>query len=469
MPTLLERHQQGGLIVHALLATQSMWKEHPPIANFIDKYQLIHPPERTLEEMEQPERRKYLNELAKRILDQTQIGFLNRYKPSRRGSIMEQVEEIVKPDGLELTCEIASGDTSVIYRAKGGIHDFAVKAMISTLVSDAGQTEILREVEKCRNLRDPAFIKIYKLLFDQICCISTTDLVSGNSLKHHLRWLSQGRNKKGKPWYRIATSILLQLAKAIAESHEHRLRFLKIDAANILVEDGRPRIYPIDFSSWLTSAAHGRGSLSISMESLPYLAPEYFHKSAQRTDLMLPPKGQKECNEEELEVKRLADQYSLGMVALTLLEKSVPVQVDSLADVQKLLEFQAEPRSYRGNDKMRLEDRPWRRESPALARVIWRMLEPDPTNRWDSMSTVVSQLMAVLGSTTEIQAHVSEVKECYSKEYFRQRNLLQRLLPQDVKNVHEDQDEVHGYRPSQTESASRCRDRAFIELPREPG
>lgn len=111
----------------------------------------------------------------------------------------------------------------------------------------------------------------------------------------------------------------------------------------------------------------------------------------------------------------LADQYALAMVALAMLEGRAPVRVRSIADVTRLMRFQRDPRGYCEDGVTALYDREWRREMPGLARIIWRMLEPDPADRFSDMAEVHAQLRALELGSFDAPAHGSEAKAAYSR------------------------------------------------------
>jgi serine/threonine protein kinase len=205
--------------------------------------------------------------------------------------------------------------------------------------------------------------------------------------------------------------MVLMMAEALAEAHQKGLRYVSVRPANVLIHQGEPRLYPIDFSSWVASAAHAQGSLSFTMDTLEYLAPEYFVKNAGREEFLKP---ERDRIKDEFEIAKRAQQYALGMVALAMLEGRPPVKVQALTDIERLLAFQADPRNFSIDGRSReLRNRPWRRAAPGFARVIWRMLEHDPGERWEDMNVVAAQLRLVLNDFTDVPAHVSEAKKIY--------------------------------------------------------
>jgi serine/threonine protein kinase len=233
------------------------------------------------------------------------------------------------------------------------------------------------------------------------------DYVRGQPLDVKYRALKQRAIKQNRPWTDVITMLMMELAEAAAEGHAAELCYLSFDPANILIEDkyDRPRLYPVDFSAWIASIGQQVGTLRIPLDSLIYYAPELFEYTS------LGVHDPHSCRHDIAK----ANQYALGMVALTLLQEGPPLQFRCLGDLSKLQKFHQDPRGFSASESEqdRLENSPWRRTAPALARVIWRMLERDPARRWDNMQEVAQQLRAVITSSANISTHVSQAKYCY--------------------------------------------------------
>ena len=406
VPKLLERQEIEGLVVHALIAKPCDWEQHA-IGDFLHSRQLSHSPDRTLEEMDGPERRRGLNELVKQI--RRDIGIYRQRNLHERRT--ENIIGLEKLLGVVVEKEIAGGDTSIVYRARKGQQEIAIKAMVSRPITDAGQDELQKEFEKCRALQSPVFTRMFDLEFNDGYCVTSTDWVPGQKLSRRLE--ASRRNAASRQrWQDRTTALVSKLAAGLAEAHASGLRFLNVhpDKIRLFGDQFEPRLYPIDFSIYVASSAHSHGVFSFPMHTLEYLAPEYVSKPAERED-PLAQEGQ--ADEAEHRMNCLADQYALGMVALTMLEGQAPVQVKALADVSRLMQFQKDPRGYTGDGEAPLDQRPWCREMPGLARVIWRMLEPDPADRWQDMSEVHGQLRALLLTDFSAPAHGTEAKATY--------------------------------------------------------
>ena len=406
VPKLLERQALEGLVVHALIAKPCDWEEHA-IGEFLRSHQLSHSPDRTLEEMEGPERRRTLNELVKQIKNTVGL-YRHRNRHDRRTEKIRELESLL---GVAIDKEIAGGDSSIIYRARKGEQVIAVKAMVSRPITDVGQEELKAEFNKCRTLQSPVFTRMFDLAFSNGYCVTTTDWIPGPKLSRQLVACQHNRAERRR-WQGKATAFLSKLASALAEADANGLRFLNIhpDKIRLYGDDAAPRLYPIDLSTYVASSAHANGVFSFPMHALEYLAPEYVSKPAERED----PLAAEQADEAKRRMRSLADQYALGMVALTILEGRAPVKVHALSDITRLMRFQQDPRGYAENGE-RLEDRQWRREMPGLARIIWRMLEPDPADRWQDMTAVSAQLRALLMAEFDTRAHGSEAKTTYSE------------------------------------------------------
>lgn len=406
VPKLLERQEYEGLVVHALIAKPCDWQQHA-IGDYLRSRQLSHAIDRTLEEMEGPERRRGLNELVKQI--RREIGiYRERIHHDHRNEKILDLEGLL---GVKVDKEVAGGDSSIIYRAHKGQQEIAVKAMVSRPITDTGQNELLREFEKCRALRSPVFVRMFDLAFTKGYCAATSDWVPGHKMS---RWLmaSQRNEAARRRWQEKATGILSSLASALAEAHSVGLRFLNVHPDKIRLQGDEPHMYPIDFSAYGAASLHSHGVISFPIGALEYFAPEYINKAAERAD---PLAEDSEAAADNHRVVALADQYALAMIAVAMLEGRAPVKVKALADISRLMKFQSDPRGYAEDGELRLENRQWRREMPGLARIIWRMLEPNPVDRWCDMAEVHMQLRALQTAELEAPAHTSEAKATYCK------------------------------------------------------
>ncbi|MEM6672302.1 MAG: TIR domain-containing protein [Planctomycetota bacterium] len=405
VPRVLERLERDGLIVHALIAKPTDWATHP-IGDFLSQRQLVHGPEDALEAMPGPERRRCLNKLVKQLREEIGIH-RNRFSRTRRDSLMREIEQSQALADVELLEEVAGGDTSIIYRARRGRRDLAVKVLIARTLSDAGEAEIEDELKKARGLRHPAFITIEDVHFANGQGFVVADWIHGQPLKR-LMHLSRTEVDKQRWWVR-ATSIMCDLARAMAEAHEHGLQYINFDPTNVTIQSGSPRIYPIDFSTWIAATEHSNGSLSVMLERLELLAPEILER---RFDRWSPASDAAE--DAAFAARKKEQQYTLGMVLLALLEGRSPVTVRSLRDLEELASFQRDPRGFHESRLQASTEDHWSRLMPGLARVVWRMLSPDPADRWDGMSDVAQQLRATLRGIVDIPAHVGDAKRCYS-------------------------------------------------------
>lgn len=404
VPRLLERQELEGLVVHALIAKPCDWQDHV-IGDFLRSRQLSHAPDRTLDEMDGPERRRGLNELVKQIRGEIGIYRQRNGRDHRTEKILE-LENLL---GVKVDKEVAGGDSSIIYRAHKGQQEIAIKAMVSRPMTETGQNELRSEFDKCRRLLNPVYVRMFDLEFNKGYCVTTADWIPGRKLS---QWLAASRRNPTthRRLQQKSTRILLTLARALEEGHKQGLRFLNVNPEKIRFVADLPRLYPIDFSTYVAAAAHASGVFSFPVDTLDYIAPEHIHRPAEYAD----PLGEANGGGDSHRMRCLADQYALGMVALAMLDGRVPVQVKSLADVQRLIKFQADPRGYIDDSAQQAVDRSWCRDFPGLARVIWRMLEPDPEDRWRDMVEVGDQLRALEIAHADAPAHGSEAKKIYA-------------------------------------------------------
>jgi hypothetical protein len=214
--------------------------------------------------------------------------------------------------------------------------------MVSRPITDTGQRDLRKEFEKCRALQSPVFTRMFDLAFNENYCVTTTDWVPGHKLSKRIE-ISRRNPAMRQFWRQRTMDLVSKLAAALAEAHTRGLRFLNLhpDKIRLFGEQMEPRLYPIDFSTYVASTSHSNGVFAFPIYTLEYLPPEYVNKPAERDD---PLALEGRADEAEHHTNCLADQYSLGMVALSIPEGMVPVQVKSLADITRLMQFQKDPR-----------------------------------------------------------------------------------------------------------------------------
>lgn len=418
VPKLLERHEQDGLVVHALVAKPCDWQDHP-IASFLESRQLVHSLDSSLEEISGPERRRLLNKLVRQI--RSELG-VYRFRNSldRRDQQMQEIESLLN---VELGREVAGGNSSVVYKGRRTGVEVAVKALVAAPVSEAAQRELMHEYAQCSTLQHPAFVRIHQLEFHRGFCVATADWVPGQTLSKKIAMSANDAKKDRNAWWHQSTNVLLRIAEAVAEAHDKGSNYVNIDPNKIIMQGWAPRLYTIDLSSYVTRTDHALGLMSFSLSTLEHIAPELIARATGRGDPLAPALG---VDADQPINRQLTDQYTLGTLALTLLEGRPPVQLSSLADIRHLLAFHEDPRGFQ-IDGVRLDERPWQRQFPGLARVIWRMVDPAPEARWASMEVVAAQLRALHRMQEATPAHGTEAKESYLSSVYGNDLFFQRF------------------------------------------
>ena len=293
---------------------------------------------------------------------------------------MENVRERLKGrfDVLE---EIGCGDTSIVFRGRQGLREYAVKVLVSGDVS-AGERENLRALlDKAARLTDPAYIRVEDAVLDDdlICIVS--ECVTGRTLSHVL---NQRQHDRLPPDQVI--SYIRQLARALDEAHQHGLSRHRLLPSNLFLDGSRIRLSPLVLLLQSKQASREYGTVYTTNEAMNYIPPECYYGQPQDTR---------------------TDQYALGLIALSMLQGVPPVQISRLADLAKLPSFFDDPRSF--------FDKTWPDQAPGLSRVIARMLCKAPEDRWDSMAAVLNAIEPLERSQHRQEVHVGDAKQSYCR------------------------------------------------------
>lgn len=395
LPEILKRHMSGGLIVHPILAEPADIK-HLPIGDLISDTQRILGNERTLDQLEKPELRQVLQNLVEQIRDN-----LGQVPSSNTASGHELVALVRGEFDVNVERRLPGGDTSIIYKVKQGQLDLVSKVFVVYKLNERDRAEIEAEIEKARRLSHAAFIRMHAVCFESNHCASLVDYIAGVPLSQYVRQKAMQTSVTRD--YQNIVKIMLRLAKALTEAHEHNLEFIELTPHQVIVFNDRPFLYPVSFSQWLFERERQRGMYRAPRESVVYLAPEDFYGARFRDPGIerIP-----DIRERRRALIRTAHQYCLGMIGLHMLEQRVPFHIRSLADLSQLERFYEDPRS-------RLKSAQWFRDAPGLARIISRMLNKQPHDRWPDMETVSQQLEALVAKVA--RAHVGEAKISYDE------------------------------------------------------
>jgi len=142
-----------------------------------------------------------------------------------------------------------------------------------------------------------------------------------------------------------------------------------------------------------------------------------------------------------------AGQYYLGLLGLELLRGSRPVDVRWLAELERMKAFFLDPHAF-FIDSAESAD-PWTERTPAVAFVISRLLEREPSKRYESAKRAAEELKQVAdgcvpqSAREEINSDYntivnSEFAGRFYNRLFSSRNgeRFKKLFPRDIHSQH---------------------------------
>jgi serine/threonine protein kinase len=278
-------------------------KSAPYQFTFLADIQAFIDPKRPLEERSEPEQNSVLSDLAGEILGM--LGQSVRIGGDARQRLMEDVKQRLG-GRFEALQEISCGDTSIVFKGRQGLREYAVKVLTSGGVSSGERDTLQNLVDEAAKLVDPAYIKVHEAFLDgdPICIVS--EYVMERPLSHVLHDQSDGLSPSDVILY------IKQLARALQEAHEHKLFRRKLLPSNIFVQGSRVRLSPIVFLTETKLARWQHRTVYSTREAFNYIAPEDYYE--------LPT------------VDEATDQYALSRVIARMLCKDPRDRWDSECD-----------------------------------------------------------------------------------------------------------------------------------------
>ncbi|QDT68043.1 Serine/threonine-protein kinase PknB [Planctomycetes bacterium MalM25] len=268
---------------------------------------------------------------------------------------------------------LGKGGMGAVYRA---VHEetkevVAVKVLSPHLAAAEGfRDRFQAEVESLKALRHAGIVRLYGHGEEEGSLFYAMELVEGSSLDEELK------NGRRFDW-RETCQITLQVCRALKHAHDHGVIHRDIKPANILLSS-RGQAKLADFGIARVFGATGVTIAGGVLGTADYMAPE----QAAGTP-----------------VTARCDQYSLGGVMYALLAGRPPFRAQDLAAMLQLQRF-AIPE-------------PVRRFAPdtpqELERIIARMLEKDPTERFPNTIVVARRIEAMSQALARVAADDFEV------------------------------------------------------------
>ena len=287
---------------------------------------------------------------------------------SIRDAFEDQLEKLAQRNfGLRLRKRLARGDNSIVFLGEGPGFRRVIKARVLTTSDEEQQKRALKlntQVENVKPLHSAPFIRCTNGLVSNGMEMIVSDFVPKcRSLRGCLK------TQKTPPSVGKVRMALAALADGLAQYHSVGLVYGNLRSRDILVENPSSdnwsvRLQAMSLSGmtdelWENNFNH---SAAIGWSKIEALAPEQY---------------------ETLTATEKTDQYSLGLIGIEMLQSLPPVRIRSLKDIQRKEIFFEDPFKFPGQ---------WQKRSPRLAKIITKMLDPDPAKRYQSMRRVLSAL-----------------------------------------------------------------------------
>jgi protein kinase-like protein len=262
---------------------------------------------------------------------------------------------------------LGQGGFATVFRARDRTlnRDVAVKVMDTAGAPSPSLAErFVREAQTIARLEHPNIVPIYEvgepadLLYIVMRCVDGPSLrqLLGSTPNHHLSLGDAGR-------------VTRQVADALAYAHAEGVVHRDVKPDNILL-DKRGQVLVTDFG--IAKAAQAATAAQLTVEGMIIGTPQYMSPEQAAGD---PVDGR-------------SDIYSLGIVLYQMLSGSAPFDGDSSAKIIAL-QLTAVPPDIR---TIRPD------VTPELARVLGRMLEKDPAQRFQSAAEVSRAVVEALPS-----------------------------------------------------------------------
>lgn len=411
---IFEAAQQRQLSVFWVPLSASMFKTVG-----LDKWQAAPgcTPEHPLDSLSESEKQRAIVAVCNAITEE--MGPLPSMTWHDRNDLKERVTRTVGDKYSELT-ELSAGSSSICYKARDTTadRDVVVKALVGSRLRPDGNDDLRERAKIAKNLVHRAYIRIYEdfIKSDPYCVV--TEYVDRFDLGQF------PRGPDGKVAARHIHRILLDLARALTEAHDHDHLHEGLIPSNVHIERKtyRPRISAFRFLTIGPPPTGLWGTFLVNHETLRYLSPEQFD-GYPRT--------------------KATDQYALGLIGYELLSGQPLPLVSRPAD------FLDRPKLYSQLER----DVAWTTRAPDLAAVISRMLRIDPAERWKSMAQTAAELEDV-----EVESPQDAARHLARKSYraFQARDRAHELYRRFYQKLFKEVPEVQAlFRPEDESRMSR--------------
>ncbi len=267
---------------------------------------------------------------------------------------------------FELLQRIGEGGMGVVYRARYVIknHEVALKMMPEDVTDETTLARFEREMEVLKGLKHPNIVRTFGGISEDKQRFYAMELLPGGSLEEILRC-------RGRLSWETVIDYGLQMCSALAYLHSQGVVHRDVKPSNFLIaSDGRLKLSDFGLASVL--AARRITAAGRTAGTFLYMAPEQIRGETitPRTDL-----------------------YALGCVLFELLTGQPPYVGETPAATLHMHCKSPIPRVAE-----RALDCP-----PSLERIVARLLEKAPQNRYQSASAVAKDLKEVSQSVEIIE------------------------------------------------------------------
>lgn len=264
----------------------------------------------------------------------------------------------------QLVEEVGQGARAVVYLARDLKHDrpVAIKVLRPEFVASIGGERFLKEIGIAARMTHPHILPLFDSGRADGALFYITPYVEGQSLRERLRLA-------GSLPIRDAVDLARQVAEALDHAHRKGIVHRDIKPENILLEEGKAVVADFGIARALSAA----GAETLTATGVALGTPQY----------MSPEQGAGEPD-----VDGRADLYALGCVLFEMLTGRPPFTAPTARAViaQHLSHPPPSP----------LAERP---EIPVwLNRLVLRLLEKDPDDRFDTAGTLAVELAVHSGS-----------------------------------------------------------------------
>jgi hypothetical protein len=356
LPRIL-REGERGLRIMPVLVRDCAWTNEPSIA----KLQLALPPKEPLSAMRERSRSEYESAIecvCKIVADQ--LGQLGKQS---RGETIKAVPDLLSSiDGLELLVALHGGDSSIVYRGKLEGRDVAVKLMLNRSLSKFTD-QFNAALDVARALEHHCFIPLLYSKFEP-----------GSPAVLILPWVESRQLSEqiasNPPSIDKVACFLRRAAEALSLLHDRGGLYGIMTTDNVYVEEELEiiRFPAISILGFLSCRQGWNRFVGDKPDAATYLIPEQFYGAPMSAQ---------------------SDQYALGQLALEMLCGAPPVTVNSPADFENKRKFFESPAEF---VRATFPQATWPDDHPKLGEILFRMLEPNPRDRWPRLQDVVREL-----------------------------------------------------------------------------